>query len=543
MRRPTIIENLPLPYVEYPYAFYGAFPGFRETSESPVLFCECQRDAIFNRLNLCCPGVSYHPIYRSSLTLPKTQDFPEAFYQPLLRAGVQTDEALAVALQFRPRICHQCNQRVPCDQLRQSSKKPPGLFRFYHRKIQFEHGVEIFGMILEERSSPQIRNLIPFHPLLYRKVTDSWDNHWKTRQERISVWKQYADAVQKFIGDEFCKAFGFPLRGPTLVNETILYLRTASALSPHKVIRHYRPKDFRGLSLDIFIPDLSVAIEYQGAQHHEAFKHLGGDDELKKTQARDNRKARLCKEAGIHLIYFEGEIAFVSEGEIKYEVMQRVSQQRELKQEPACENGSQHECSSEHLMNGENHRPAKWQRREDLPEDKAAEVNAWEKILNSVSAYRSQHAWALAVSKQHLGERGFSAESLQQLNLRWRRSNQDWRILLRYYSLWRDKGYLLKKHGLTPELVKVWLVEPGIRKSLAQRFGITQTMGSLILNGESVGSGAEKLIRATAKLVFGNKALAQKKLAELLHEQRKLGQEQENLLRQIKNLKKKLETR
>src|SRR5665213_814946 len=248
MRRPTTKENLPLPYVEYPYAFYGAFPGFRETPESAVVFCECQRNAIFNRIDLCCPGVRSDQLTRSGLKIPDIGDFPEAFYKPLLKAGAHTDEAIAAALQFLPKICHQCNQRVPCDQLRQRSKNSPGLFRFYHRKIQFEHGVEIFGMVLEDRCSPQIRTLIPFNPLLYRKVTDSWENHWKNRQERISVWKQYADAVQKFFMEEYCRAFSFPLRGPTLVNETILYLRTASALSPHKVIRHYRTMEFRALS-------------------------------------------------------------------------------------------------------------------------------------------------------------------------------------------------------------------------------------------------------------------------------------------------------
>jgi hypothetical protein len=534
MRRPPIRENLPLPYVEYPESFNGAFPGFRETPDSPVVFCECQRSAIFNRLDLFCPNISVYPKFESKLKMPDTKDFPEAFYQPLLKSGLHTDEEITAALKFLPNICHQCNKRVPCDQLRQRSKNPPPLFRFYYRKIQFDHGVELYGMVLEDRCSPQIRALIPYHPLLYRKVSDSWENHWKNRQEIISLWKQHAVPVQKFFSEEFCRAFDFPLQGPSLINETVLYWRTAAAVSPHKVLRHHRPNEFRGLSLDIFIPDLSVAIEYQGAQHFEAFDHLGGEKALKRTQERDERKARLCREAGIQLIYFEGDMAFVSEEEIRYEIMQRVGRQKKIDKDKAARKST----------GGENHSIVKWQYRGDLPEDKAAEVDALERILNSVSDYPSQYAWAVAISKQHPGERGFSLASLQRLNLHWKRSNQDWRILVKYYSLWRDQGYLLKKHGLTPELIKVWLADkPGTYKSLAKQCGMNQTMVSLILSGKSTGLKAENLIREVAKHIFGNRALAQQKLAALLDKQRELDQQREKIFREVKKLKQKLEVK
>jgi hypothetical protein len=532
--RPPIKENLPLPYVEYPYSFYGAFPGFRETPDSSVIFCECQRNAIFNRLDLCCPGISYFPIHGNKLKIPKTQDFPEAFYQSLLKAGVSTDEEMAAALKFFPNICHRCNQRVPCDQRGQRSKNPPSLFRFYHRKIQFDHGIEIFGSILEDRCSPQIRALIPFHPLLYRKATGTWDGYWEHRQERILIWKQYIVPVQKLFSEEFCHIFGFPLRGPSLINETILYWRTTAAISPHKVLRHYRPKGFRGLSLDIFIPDLSVAIEYQGAQHFEAFNHFGGKNGLKKTQERDARKARLCKETGIQLICFEGNAALLSEDEIQYEIMQRVSRRKKFDGNKTIMKANE----------GNGPTTAKWPRREDLPKDKAAQVDALEEILNSVADYPSQYAWAVAISKQHPGARGFSVASLQGLNLIWKRSNQDWRVLVKYYSLWRDQGYLLKKHGLTAELIKVWLAdEPGFGKSLAKQFGIKQTMVSLILNGKSTGLKAENLIREVAKRIFGNRALAQQKLAELFQTQHDLDRQREKLSRQIGNLKRKLDVK
>jgi len=47
--------------------------------------------------------------------------------------------------------------------------------------------------------------------------------------------------------------------------------------------------------LDIFIPELKLAIEYQGQQHYEAFPHLGGDIGLEKRILNDDKKKDLCK--------------------------------------------------------------------------------------------------------------------------------------------------------------------------------------------------------------------------------------------------------
>lgn len=59
--------------------------------------------------------------------------------------------------------------------------------------------------------------------------------------------------------------------------------------------------------LDFYIPDLNLAIEYDGEQHFKPVR-LGGvsqkvaERNFKKTQERDKRKNKLCKEAGITLI-------------------------------------------------------------------------------------------------------------------------------------------------------------------------------------------------------------------------------------------------
>ena len=57
-------------------------------------------------------------------------------------------------------------------------------------------------------------------------------------------------------------------------------------------------------SLDIYVPELNVGIEYQGQQHYEPVDIFGGKEGLQKTQERDERKRKLCFEKGIKLVYW-----------------------------------------------------------------------------------------------------------------------------------------------------------------------------------------------------------------------------------------------
>lgn len=63
-------------------------------------------------------------------------------------------------------------------------------------------------------------------------------------------------------------------------------------------------------SLDFYLPQYHIAIECQGSQHYEPTSYTWGKDKkamqklVEKTQERDARKARLCKENGVDLIYY-----------------------------------------------------------------------------------------------------------------------------------------------------------------------------------------------------------------------------------------------
>lgn len=64
----------------------------------------------------------------------------------------------------------------------------------------------------------------------------------------------------------------------------------------------YRTKWLDAQSLDIFIPSINIAIEYQGEQHYRAINFFGGKEALKKNKERDRRKRKLCNENNVKLI-------------------------------------------------------------------------------------------------------------------------------------------------------------------------------------------------------------------------------------------------
>lgn len=55
--------------------------------------------------------------------------------------------------------------------------------------------------------------------------------------------------------------------------------------------------------LDLFIPDLKLAIEYQGEQHFMPIELFGGEEGFKTRKESDERKKKLCEANGINLEY------------------------------------------------------------------------------------------------------------------------------------------------------------------------------------------------------------------------------------------------
>lgn len=95
-----------------------------------------------------------------------------------------------------------------------------------------------------------------------------------------------------------------PRIGEGWISETQLFRLLETLFSDYEVIREARPAWLSSQRLDFFIPDLSLAIEYQGEQHFKPVERFGGNAAFRETQRRDVHKRQLCKENGVRLVYF-----------------------------------------------------------------------------------------------------------------------------------------------------------------------------------------------------------------------------------------------
>lgn len=96
---------------------------------------------------------------------------------------------------------------------------------------------------------------------------------------------------------------GIPKVGEGWVAETLLYYKIKEAFPTWNVYQHTSPKWLGRQHLDIFIPSISVGIEYQGDQHDQPVDFFGGQEAFEQNLKRDKRKLRLCKKNGVNLLY------------------------------------------------------------------------------------------------------------------------------------------------------------------------------------------------------------------------------------------------
>jgi|GEM_PF-2829280 len=101
--------------------------------------------------------------------------------------------------------------------------------------------------------------------------------------------------------------YGYPKIGEGWVNETYL-LNTIKNLYPRIKVIHQGSPPWLGLQrFDVWLPDINVAIEYQGKQHFEPIEHFGGTEGFQKSQERDAKKKKLAIQNDVTIVYFSYE--------------------------------------------------------------------------------------------------------------------------------------------------------------------------------------------------------------------------------------------
>ena len=84
----------------------------------------------------------------------------------------------------------------------------------------------------------------------------------------------------------------------------ILYELLREFFSGKKIIQEYVLGN--QLRLDFYLPELNLAIEYNGAQHYRKVNHFHKDDAaFFSSLRRDEEKAFACQQLGINIIYFD----------------------------------------------------------------------------------------------------------------------------------------------------------------------------------------------------------------------------------------------
>ena len=114
-----------------------------------------------------------------------------------------------------------------------------------------------------------------------------------------------AESLQKVLRqaeNTLRERYGLPQIGEGWVTEALLY-RLVQTHFPDAV-HHASPEWLKPQHLDIYIPSLGIAIEYQGKQHFEAIDFFGGEKALLCTAERDRRKIKRCQANGVRLLHW-----------------------------------------------------------------------------------------------------------------------------------------------------------------------------------------------------------------------------------------------
>jgi hypothetical protein len=117
-------------------------------------------------------------------------------------------------------------------------------------------------------------------------------------REVSKIRRKFTTKIENIARTEF----GIKKVGEGWISETLLYKIISNLYPNNQIIRHFRPDWLNRLELDIYLPELKLAFEYQGQQHFYSVKAWGGEKALLDVQARDKTKSYLCKLNGINLI-------------------------------------------------------------------------------------------------------------------------------------------------------------------------------------------------------------------------------------------------
>lgn len=118
----------------------------------------------------------------------------------------------------------------------------------------------------------------------------------------------FADALVR-AEDAFRRARSIPEIGRGWASEVAL-LDLVRTLWP-SAVHQWRPAFLGMQSIDIYVPQVGLAIEYQGKQHYEPVALFGGKEGFEITRARDEKKRKLLDLHGVPLLEWRFDVPVV----------------------------------------------------------------------------------------------------------------------------------------------------------------------------------------------------------------------------------------
>lgn len=112
------------------------------------------------------------------------------------------------------------------------------------------------------------------------------------------------DISEKDAENQIRELKGVAKIGERWINETLLFNYINLLFPEHIIQREASPNWLNKQRFDIYLPQINLAVEYQGQQHYIAVDLFGGQEGLEKTIQRDKEKLRLSKLNGVNIVYF-----------------------------------------------------------------------------------------------------------------------------------------------------------------------------------------------------------------------------------------------
>ena len=123
--------------------------------------------------------------------------------------------------------------------------------------------------------------------------------------QKSKLLEEIVSEIQREAENVVREDSGLPKIGEGWISETRLYSEIKQAFPEYTVLFHGKPDWLSKQHLDIYIPELSLAIEYQGIQHSQPVKFFGGLEAYHQRQKLDKNKQTLCKRMSVDIVYVE----------------------------------------------------------------------------------------------------------------------------------------------------------------------------------------------------------------------------------------------